>query len=232
MPWTDITGKKLGKQRIIAETAPGSTGGDRSCQRPHGVGMCYLHGEEDIKRQKLNVFRMRLMGAEVRPVSSGSRTLKDAINEAFRDWVSNIQNTHYLIGSVVGPHLIPRWCGTSRQSSGRKPENRCYRNTKRLPDYVVPASAAVVIRWYFLSILNDKKVRLSGWRPPDVDWKPANMRNFNGRSLGVLHGAKSYVLQIKTAKILETHSISAGLDYPGVGPEHSYLKGQRAGNLM
>jgi tryptophan synthase beta chain len=183
-------------------------------------------GEEDIERQKLNVFRMRLMGAEVRPVSSGSRTLKDAINEAFRDWVSNIKNTHYLIGSVVGPHPYPAMVRDFQAIIGKETREQMLREYKRLPDYVVACvGGGSNSMGIFYPFLNDKEVRLIGVEAAGRGLETGkHAATLMAGSLGVLHGAKSYVLQDKDGQILETHSISAGLDYPGVGPEHSYLK--------
>jgi tryptophan synthase beta chain len=183
-------------------------------------------GEEDIERQKLNVFRMRLMGAEVRPVSSGSRTLKDAINEAFRDWVSNIRNTHYLIGSVVGPHPYPAMVRDFQSIIGKETREQMLQEHKRLPDYVVACvGGGSNSMGIFYPFLNDKKVRLIGVEAAGRGLETGkHAATLIAGSLGVLHGAKSYVLQDKDGQILETHSISAGLDYPGVGPEHSYLK--------
>ena len=209
-----LLAKKLGKRRIIAETGAGQHGvATAAVSARMGLECVIYMGEEDIERQKLNVFRMRLMGAEVRPVSSGSRTLKDAINEAFRDWVSNIRNTHYLIGSVVGPHPYPAMVRDFQSIIGKETREQMLQEHKRLPDYVVACvGGGSNSMGIFYPFLNDKKVRLIGVEAA-------------GRgSLGVLHGAKSYVLQDKDGQILETHSISAGLDYPGVGPEHSYLK--------
>jgi tryptophan synthase beta chain len=183
-------------------------------------------GEEDIQRQKLNVFRMRLMGAEVRPVSSGSRTLKDAINEAFRDWVSNIRNTHYLLGSVVGPHPYPSMVRDFQAIIGKETREQMLKEYNRLPDYVVACvgggSNSMGIFYPFLS---DTEVRLIGVEAAGRGLETGeHAATLMAGSIGVLHGSKSYVLQDKNGQILETHSISAGLDYPGVGPEHSYLK--------
>jgi tryptophan synthase beta chain len=183
-------------------------------------------GEDDIQRQKLNVFRMRLMGAEVRPVSSGSRTLKDAINEAFRDWVSNVSNTHYLIGSAVGPHPYPSMVRDFQAIIGKETREQMLAQYKRLPDYIVACvgggSNSIGM---FHPFLNDKEVRLIGVEAAGHGLETGeHAATLAAGTVGVLHGAKSYVLQDKNGQILETHSISAGLDYPGVGPEHSFLK--------
>jgi tryptophan synthase beta chain len=222
-----LLAKKLGKQRIIAETGAGQHGvATAAVSARMGLGCVIYMGEEDIERQKLNVFRMRLMGAEVRPVSSGSRTLKDAINEAFRDWVSNIRNTHYLIGSVVGPHPYPAMVRDFQSIIGKETREQMLQEHKRLPDYVVACvGGGSNSMGIFYPFLNDKKVRLIGVEAAGRGLETGkHAATLIAGSLGVLHGAKSYVLQDKDGQILETHSISAGLDYPGVGPEHSYLK--------
>lgn len=166
------------------------------------------------------------MGAEVRPVSSGSRTLKDAINEAFRDWVSNIRNTHYLLGSVVGPHPYPSMVRDFQAIIGKETREQMLKEYNRLPDYVVACvgggSNSMGIFYPFLS---DTEVRLIGVEAAGRGLETGeHAATLMAGSIGVLHGSKSYVLQDKNGQILETHSISAGLDYPGVGPEHSYLK--------
>jgi tryptophan synthase beta chain len=183
-------------------------------------------GSDDIQRQELNVFRMRLMGAEVRPVTSGSRTLKDAINEAFRDWVSNINGTHYLMGSVVGPHPYPTMVRDFQSIIGKETREQMLSEYKRLPDYVVACvGGGSNSMGIFYPFLNDKEVRLIGVEAAGRGIETGeHAATLSAGSLGVLHGAKSYVLQDKNGQILETHSISAGLDYPGVGPEHSFLK--------
>ena len=222
-----LLAKKLGKRRIIAETGAGQHGvATAAVSARMGLECVIYMGEEDIERQKLNVFRMRLMGAEVRPVSSGSRTLKDAINEAFRDWVSNIRNTHYLIGSVVGPHPYPAMVRDFQSIIGKETREQMLQEHKRLPDYVVACvGGGSNSMGIFYPFLNDKKVRLIGVEAAGRGLETGkHAATLIAGSLGVLHGAKSYVLQDKDGQILETHSISAGLDYPGVGPEHSYLK--------
>ena len=222
-----LLAKKLGKKRIIAETGAGQHGvATAAVSARMGLECVIYMGEEDIERQKLNVFRMRLMGAEVRPVSSGSRTLKDAINEAFRDWVSNIKNTHYLICSVVGPHPYPAMVRDFQAIIGKETREQMLREYKRLPDYVVACvGGGSNSMGIFYPFLNDKEVRLIGVEAAGRGLETGkHAASLMAGSLGVLHGAKSYVLQDKDGQILETHSISAGLDYPGVGPEHSYLK--------
>ena len=222
-----LLAKKLGKKRIIAETGAGQHGvATAAVSARMGLECVVYMGEEDIRRQELNVFRMKLMGAEVRAVSSGSRTLKDAINEAFRDWVGNIRSTHYLIGSVVGPHPYPTMVRDFQAIIGKETREQMLAEYRRLPDYVVACvgggSNSIGI---FYPFLNDKEVHLIGVEAAGRGIETGkHAATLTAGSLGVLHGAKSYVLQDKNGQILETHSISAGLDYPGVGPEHSYLK--------
>jgi tryptophan synthase beta chain len=183
-------------------------------------------GEEDIQRQQLNVFRMRLMGAEVRPVSSGSRTLKDAINEAIRDWVSNVRTTHYMLGSVVGPYPYPAMVRDFQSIIGKETREQILAEYKRLPDYIVACvGGGGNAMGIFYPFLDDTEVRLIGVEAAGRGLETGeHAATLAAGSIGVLHGAKSYVLQDNNGQILETHSISAGLDYPGVGPEHSFLK--------
>jgi len=222
-----LLAKKLGKQRIIAETGAGQHGVAVAavCARM-GLECIVYMGEEDIRRQALNVFRMKLMGAEVRPVCSGSRTLKDAINEAIRDWVSNVRNTHYLLGSVVGPHPYPSMVRDFQSIIGKETRGQILAEYHRLPDYIVACvgggSNAMGI---FYPFLKDKKVQLIGVEAAGRGIETGkHAATLMAGTTGILHGAKSYVLQDEYGQIRETHSISAGLDYPGVGPEHSYLK--------
>ena len=222
-----LLAKKLGKTRIIAETGAGQHGVATAAVAARMGMECVIYmGEEDIQRQKLNVFRMKLMGAEVRPVSSGSRTLKDAINEAFRDWVSNVSNTHYLIGSAVGPHPYPSMVRDFQAIIGKETREQMLAEYKRLPDYIVACvgggSNSIGM---FHPFLNDKEVRLIGVEAAGHGLETGeHAATLAVGTVGVLHGAKSYVLQDKNGQIIATHSISAGLDYPGVGPEHSFLK--------
>jgi len=222
-----LLAKKMGKQRIIAETGAGQHGvATAAVCAKLGLDCIIYMGEEDVQRQSLNVFRMKLMGAEVRSVSVGSRTLKDAINEAIRDWVSNAKDTYYLLGSVVGPYPYPLMVRDFQSVIGEEARQQVLDMTGHLPDYVIACvgggSNAMGI---FHAFLNDKTVRLVGieaaGRGLDTGKHAASLSQ--GR-VGVLHGAKSYLLQNDAGQINETHSISAGLDYPGVGPEHSYLK--------
>ena len=219
--------KKLGKKRIIAETGAGQHGVATAAVAAL-IGMeCVIYmGSDDIERQKLNVFRMRLMGAEVRPVSSGSRTLKDAINEAFRDWVSNVSTTHYLMGSVVGPHPYPAMVRDFQSVIGKETREQMLKDYQRLPDYIVACvGGGSNSMGIFYPFLNDKDVKLVGVEAAGHGLETGeHAATLAKGTLGVLHGAKSFVLQDKDGQILATHSISAGLDYPGVGPEHSFLK--------
>jgi tryptophan synthase beta chain len=222
-----LLAKKLGKHRIIAETGAGQHGVATAAVAARMGMECVIYmGSDDIQRQELNVFRMRLMGAEVRPVTSGSRTLKDAINEAFRDWVSNINGTHYLMGSVVGPHPYPTMVRDFQSIIGKETREQMLSEYKRLPDSVVACvGGGSNSMGIFYPFLNDKEVRLIGVEAAGRGIETGeHAATLSAGSLGVLHGAKSYVLQDKNGQILETHSISAGLDYPGVGPEHSFLK--------
>jgi tryptophan synthase beta chain len=183
-------------------------------------------GEEDIQRQALNVFRMKLLGAELRPVSSGTKTLKDAINEAIRDWVTNVRDTYYLLGSVVGPHPYPAMVRDFQSVIGREAREQVLAQCGRLPDYIIACvgggSNSIGI---FHPFVSDKDVKLIGVEAAGKGIKTGkHAATLVAGTVGVLHGAKSYVLQDDAGQILGTHSISAGLDYPGVGPEHSYYK--------
>ncbi len=222
-----LLAKKMGKRRIIAETGAGQHGvATAAVCAKLGLDCIVYMGEEDVRRQALNVFRMRLMGSEVRSVCSGSRTLKDAINEAIRDWVTNAQNSYYLMGSVVGPSPYPRIVRDFQSVIGKETKKQIKKQTGRLPDFIVACvgggSNAIGI---FHSFLNDKGVNLIGVEAAGKGLE-SGMHAATlvvGRK-GILHGAKSYLLQDGEGQIQQTHSISAGLDYPGVGPEHSYLK--------
>jgi tryptophan synthase beta chain len=222
-----LLAKKMGKKRIIAETGAGQHGVAASAVCAM-LGMeCHVYmGEEDIRRQSLNVFRMKLMGAEVIPVRTGTMTLKDAINEAIRDWVTNVSDTFYLLGSVVGPHPYPLMVRDFQAVIGREARAQLLSQYKRLPGYVIACvgggSNAIGI---FHAFLNDSSVKLvgveAGGKGLDTGEHAASL--LQGK-VGVLHGSKSYLLQDEHGQVRETSSISAGLDYPGVGPEHSYLK--------
>jgi tryptophan synthase beta chain len=219
----------MGKRRIIAETGAGQHGvATAAVCAMLGLDCIVYMGEEDVRRQSLNVFRMRLMGAEVRPVSSGSRTLKDAINEAIRDWVTN-PDTYYLLGSVVGPAPYPAMVRDFQSVIGREAKEQILAQEKRLPDYIVACvgggSNAIGI---FYPFLDDKDVKLVGVEAAGRGIESGqHAAPLMAGTVGVLHGTKSYILQDDSGQIRETHSVSAGLDYPGVGPEHSYLKDSR-----
>jgi tryptophan synthase beta chain len=222
-----LLARRLGKQRIIAETGAGQHGvATAAVCAMLGLQCIVYMGEEDIQRQSLNVFRMKLMGAEVVSVSSGSRTLKDAINEAIRDWVTNVGTTHYMLGSVVGPHPYPTLVRDFQSVIGRETREQLIVKRNRLPDYVVACvgggSNSIGI---FHPFLNDESVRLIGVEAGGKGLSSGkHAASLSAGKAGILHGARSYVLQSTDGQIEETHSISAGLDYPGVGPEHSYLK--------
>jgi len=222
-----LLARRMGKRRIIAETGAGQHGvATAAVCAMLGLECIVYMGEEDMRRQSLNVFRMRLMGAEVRSVSSGSRTLKDAINEAIRDWVSNPGDTYYLLGSVVGPYPYPMMVRDFQSVIGRETREQILDQSGRLPDYIIACvgggSNAIGI---FHPFLDDRNVKLIGVEAAGRGLNTGeHAASLVKGTIGVLHGTKSYVLQDKDGQIRETHSISAGLDYPGVGPEHSYLK--------
>ena len=222
-----LLARRMGKRRIIAETGAGQHGvATAAVCAKLGLKCIIYMGEEDMRRQELNVFRMKLMGAEVKPVSAGSRTLKDAINEAMRDWVTNARDTYYLLGSVVGPHPYPMMVRDFQSVIGKETRQQILDKVGRLPDYIIACvgggSNAIGI---FYPFLDDKGVKLIGVEAAGRGLETGeHAATLAAGKAGVLHGAKSYVLQDSHGQIKETHSISAGLDYPGVGPEHSYLK--------
>ena len=219
--------KKIGKERVIAETGAGQHGvATATACAMLGMQCSIYMGEEDIKRQSPNVYRMKLLGAEVIPVTSGSKTLKDAINEALRDWVTNVETTHYIIGSAVGPHPFPSIVKGFQRIIGTESRNQILSLTNKLPNYVVACvgggSNAIGI---FSAFLNDKNVNLIGVEAAGEGIEtPQHAATISKGRPGILHGAYSYLLQDNDGQVQEAHSISAGLDYPGVGPEHSYLK--------
>jgi tryptophan synthase beta chain len=230
-----LLARRMGKHRIIAETGAGQHGvATAAVCAMLGLECIIYMGEEDMRRQSLNVFRIKLMGAEVKPVSTGSRTLKDAINEAIRDWVSNVRNSYYLLGSVVGPHPYPSMVRDFQSVIGKETRKQILARCNRLPDYIIACvgggSNAIGI---FYPFLNDENVRLIGVEAAGRGLKTGeHAASLAAGTIGVLHGAKSYVLQDSNGQIKETHSISAGLDYPGVGPEHSYLKDTGRANYV
>ena len=222
-----LLAKRMGKRRIIAETGAGQHGVATAtvCARL-GLDCVVYMGERDIERQQPNVFRMRLLGAEVRPVSSGSRTLKDAMNEALRDWVTNVETTFYLIGSVAGPHPYPVMVRDFQAVIGRETRAQILAKEGRLPDVLVAAvGGGSNAMGLFHPFLDDREVRLvaveAAGEGLDTGLHAAAM--LRGRP-GILHGSRSYLLQDEDGQVIEPHSISAGLDYPGIGPEHSWLK--------
>ena len=222
-----LLAKRMGKKRIIAETGAGQ----------HGVGtaiacaalklQCEIYmGAKDMERQKSNVFRMRLLGAKVHEVNSGSKTLKDAINEALRDWISSVKDTYYLIGSVVGPHPYPTMVRDFQSIIGNEIRSQIYNYSSRLPDVIVACvgggSNAI---GSFYPFIGDKATSLVGVEAGGKGLNSSqHCASLLAGSEGIMHGMQTYILQDKYGQVSRTHSISAGLDYPGVGPEHAYLK--------
>lgn len=218
--------KRMGKKRIIAETGAGQHGvASATAAALMGLDCVVYMGEEDTRRQALNVARMKLLGAGVVPVTSGSRTLKDAINEAMRDWVTNVADTHYLLGTVAGPHPFPTMVRDFHKIIGEEAREQMLALTGRLPDAILACvgggSNAIGI---FNAFIPDSDVRLIGLEAGgDGVETGRHAATITGGTPGVLHGTRSYVLQDANGQTIESHSISAGLDYPGVGPEHAYL---------
>jgi len=218
--------KRMGKKRIIAETGAGQHGvASATAAALMGLECVVYMGEEDTKRQALNVARMKLLGAEVVPVTQGSRTLKDAINEAMRDWVTNVETTHYLLGTVAGPHPFPEMVRDFHRVIGVEARAQMLAEVGRLPDAVLACvgggSNAIGI---FHPFIDDANVRLIGFEAGGSGVASGkHAATITGGSPGVLHGTRTYVLQDANGQTVESHSISAGLDYPGVGPEHAYL---------
>ena len=218
--------KRMGKKRIIAETGAGQHGvASATAAALMGLDCVVYMGEEDTRRQSLNVARMKLLGAQVVPVTTGSRTLKDAINEAMRDWVTNVADTHYMLGTVAGPHPFPTMVRDFHKIIGEESREQMLELTGRLPDAVLACvgggSNAIGI---FNAFIPDTQVRLIGLEAGgDGVETGRHAATITGGTPGVLHGTRSYVLQDENGQTIESHSISAGLDYPGVGPEHAYL---------
>ena len=218
--------KRMGKRRIIAETGAGQHGvASATAAALMGMECVVYMGEEDTRRQSLNVARMKLLGAEVIPVTSGSRTLKDAINEAMRDWVTNVETTHYMLGTVAGPHPFPSMVRDFHKIIGEESREQVLALTGQLPNAVLACvgggSNAIGIFHRFIS---DEGVRLIGLEAAgDGVETGRHAATITGGTPGVLHGNRTYVLQDENGQTIESHSISAGLDYPGVGPEHAYL---------
>ena len=218
---------RMGKKRIIAETGAGQHGVATAtvCAR-FGLECIIYMGVEDMERQKLNVFRMRLLGAKVQPVTAGTGTLKDATSEAIRDWVTNVETTHYILGSVAGPHPYPMIVRDFHAVIGRETRNQCQEKWGGLPDILLACvGGGSNAMGLFSEFVRDSSVRLIGVEAAgDSIASGKHAATLTQGRPGVLHGAMSYLLQDTEGQVVEAHSISAGLDYPGVGPEHSYLK--------
>jgi len=222
-----LLAKRMGKKRVIAETGAGQHGVATAtvCAR-FGLECVVYMGVHDMERQALNVFRMRLMGAEVRPVAAGTGTLKDATSEAIRDWVTNVETTHYILGSVAGPHPYPMMVRDFHAIIGQETRAQCQEKWAGLPDILLACvGGGSNAMGLFHEFVGEETVRLIGVEAAgegvETDKHAATLTK---GTVGVLHGAMSYLLQDNEGQVIEPHSISAGLDYPGVGPEHSYLK--------
>ena len=218
---------RMGKRRVIAETGAGQHGVATATACAHFGLECVVYmGEEDIRRQRPNVFSMKLLGAEVRPVTGGSRTLRDAVNEAFRDWMSSVETTHYCLGSVVGPHPFPRIVRDFQSIIGRETRAQCLSQIGRLPEVVVACvGGGSNAAGMFYPLVEDAGIELVGVEAGGRSNRPGDhAATLSLGRPGVLHGSFSYVLQDDDGQTLDVHSVSAGLDYPGTGPEHSYWK--------
>ncbi|PUU90643.1 tryptophan synthase subunit beta [Halanaerobium sp.] len=222
-----LLARKMGKKRIIAETGAGQHGVATATVAARFNLDCEIYmGAEDIERQALNVYKMEMLGAEVIPVTSGTRTLKDATNEAIRDWVTNVEDTHYIIGSVVGPHPYPEMVRDFQRIIGDETKKQIKEKEGRLPDYILACvgggSNAMGI---FYPFVEEQEVNLIGIEASGKGIESGqHAATLSAGRVGVLHGSKSYLLQDDDGQVIPAYSISAGLDYPGVGPEHSYLK--------
>ncbi|MFP6817023.1 MAG: tryptophan synthase subunit beta [Pseudomonadales bacterium] len=222
-----LLAKRMGKPRVIAETGAGQHGVATATVASRLGLECQVYmGAEDIQRQSLNVYRMKLLGTEVVPVNSGSRTLKDAMNEAMRDWVTNVDTTHYIIGTAAGPHPYPMLVRDFQSVIGQETRAQCLQMLGRLPDALVACvgggSNAIGL---FYPFIDDVDIRLIGVEAGGLGLETGrHAAPLNAGTVGVLHGNKTYLMADDDGQIIETHSISAGLDYPGVGPEHSFLK--------
>lgn len=227
-----LLAKRMGKTRIIAETGAGQHGvATATVCALFGLECVVYMGTEDMRRQALNVFRMRLLGAEVRGVDSGSKTLKDAINEALRDWVTHPENTHYLLGSVLGPHPYPMMVRDFQSVIGKEARQQIMQKEGKLPDYLIACvgggSNAIGLFYEFLNEPDIKMIGVeAGGFGMNVGEHAARFLSTGGGRVGVLQGTRSYVLQDTRGQVAATHSISAGLDYPSIGPEHSFLHDQ------
>ena len=222
-----LLARRMGKSRLIAETGAGQHGVATATVAALFRMRCAVYmGQEDMRRQALNVYRMKLLGTEVVPVSSGSRTLKEAISEAMRDWVTNVRDTHYILGSVLGAHPYPSMVRDFQSVIGHEARQQIFTAEGRMPDTLVACvgggSNAIGL---FHAFLEDRSVRMIGVEAGGSGLEPGrHAARFAGGSLGVLHGTRTYLLQDGDGNILPTHSVSAGLDYPAVGPEHAYLR--------
>lgn len=223
-----LLARRMGKSRVIAETGAGQHGvATATVAALFGFKCEVFMGAEDIVRQAPNVFRMHLLGATVREVTSGTRTLKDAMNEALRDWISHVNETFYVIGTVAGPHPYPMLVRDFQSVIGREARQQVRKREGRLPDYLIACvGGGSNAMGLFAPFLNDASVRMIGVEAGGTG-EGKNAASIIGGQVGVLHGSKSYVLQDETGQIRDTHSIAAGLDYPGVGPELSYLRDQQ-----
>ncbi|MDE2695574.1 MAG: tryptophan synthase subunit beta [Chloroflexota bacterium] len=220
-----LLARRMGKHRIVAETGAGQHGvATATTCALLGLECVVYMGAEDVRRQALNVFRMKLLGAEVVTVETGSRTLKDAINEAIRDWVTNVRTTHYLLGSVVGPHPYPMLVRDFQSVIGSEARAQILEAEGRLPTVALACVGGGSNAMGMFHPLLDDDVRLVGVEAAGEGLEARHAATLSGGRPGVLHGARSYLLQDEHGQVVEAHSISAGLDYPGVGPEHSWLK--------
>jgi tryptophan synthase beta chain len=222
-----LLAKRMGKRRVIAETGAGQHGvATATAAALLGLECDVYMGEEDIERQKLNVFRMRLLGTRVVPVGSGTKTLKDAINEAMRDWVTNVESTHYVLGTVQGPHPFPMICRDFQSIIGREAREQILEKEGRLPHMLIACvGGGSNAMGLFYEFLDDTDVRMIGVEAGGHGIESGeHAARFAGGTLGMLHGSVSYVMQDENGQILGTHSVSAGLDYASVGPEHAYLR--------
>mgnify|MGYP001080225866 FL=1 len=221
-----LLAKSMGKKRIIAETGAGQHGVATATVCALFNFPCTIYmGEVDYERQMPNVFKMRLLGAKVEKVKIGSKTLKDAMNEALRDWVTNVNNTFYIIGSVAGPHPYPEMVRDFQSVIGYEAKDQIKKAEGRLPDFLIACvGGGSNAMGLFYPFLNDRKVKMIAVEAAGEGLNKKHAASIAKGQLGVLHGSKTYILQDKDGQIIEPHSISAGLDYPGVGPEHAWLK--------
>ena len=222
-----LLAKKMGKKRLIAETGAGQHGvATATGAALLGLECVIYMGSVDIRRQALNVFRMKLLGAEVREVSTGSRTLKDSINEALRDWTTNVRNTHYVLGTVFGPHPFPSMVRDFQSVIGKEARAQILKAEGRLPDHLIACvGGGSNAMGLFSAFLKDRDVRMTGVEAGGRGIESGeHAARFAGGQIGVFQGAKSYLLQDEVGNVLGTHSVSAGLDYASVGPEHAFLK--------